>query len=300
MDTKQLEYMLAIAQEQNITHAAEKLYITRSALNYSLLNLEKELGFPLFKRLQNRLIPTYAGEMYLNQARQILASCRELSHTMSALSDASQRRLNIGVTVGGGQQILMDIFPDFYRKYPHITVHLKEANSRVLEKALLEGEIDMAWSGNIPDNPLIDYILTKPQDSLTLAVPKSSPFSEVYELDKKDGSLIDLRLFKEAVFIIMNKNSFIRRQTDEYFHFAGFKPRVLMECSLMRMASHFAASGLALAFVPSSQTDINDRCFRFSVRPLNRPISTTILYRKGSLFTEVENDLIQRIVRLNQ
>ena len=48
MDTKQLEYMLAIAQEQNITHAAEKLYITRSALNYSLLNLEKRAGISPF------------------------------------------------------------------------------------------------------------------------------------------------------------------------------------------------------------------------------------------------------------
>ncbi len=300
MDIKQLEYILAIAEEQNITHAAKKLYITRSALNYSLLNLEKELGFPLFKRLQNRLIPTYAGELYISQARQILSSCRELSHTMAALSDVSQRRLNIGVTVGGGQQILMDVFPDFCKKYPHITVHLVEANSRVLEKALLSGEIDMAWSGTIPDNPLIDYILTKPKDRLTLAVPKTNHLAQSYELEEKNNTVIDLRLFKDETFIIMNKNSFIRPQTDEYFHFAGFKPKVLMECSLMGMASHFAASGLALAFVPNSQTDINDRCFRFFVEPLNQTVSTTILYRKGSLFTEVENDLIQRIVQRNR
>ena len=48
MDFKQLNYIVTIAKEQNITHAAEKLYITRSALNYSLLNLEKELGVQLF------------------------------------------------------------------------------------------------------------------------------------------------------------------------------------------------------------------------------------------------------------
>ena len=63
MDFKQLNYIVTIAKEQNITHAAEKLYITRSALNYSLLNLEKELGVQLFTRLPGRLIPTYAGEV---------------------------------------------------------------------------------------------------------------------------------------------------------------------------------------------------------------------------------------------
>ena len=48
MDLKQIEYILKIAEEQNITHAAEKLFITQSALNQQLLKLEKELGTPLF------------------------------------------------------------------------------------------------------------------------------------------------------------------------------------------------------------------------------------------------------------
>lgn len=50
MDLKQIEYILKIAEEQNITHAAEKLFITQSALNQQLLKLEKELGTPLFYR----------------------------------------------------------------------------------------------------------------------------------------------------------------------------------------------------------------------------------------------------------
>ena len=44
MDLKQIEYILKIAEEKNITHAAEKLFITQSALNQQLLKLEKELG----------------------------------------------------------------------------------------------------------------------------------------------------------------------------------------------------------------------------------------------------------------
>ena len=50
MDTKQIEYILKIAEENNITKAAEKLFITQSALNQQLLKLEKELGTPLFHR----------------------------------------------------------------------------------------------------------------------------------------------------------------------------------------------------------------------------------------------------------
>ena len=60
MDLKQIEYILKIAEEQNITHAAEKLFITQSALNQQLLKLEKELGTPLFYRSRTDWHPTPA------------------------------------------------------------------------------------------------------------------------------------------------------------------------------------------------------------------------------------------------
>ena len=74
MDLKQIEYILKIAEEKNITHAAEKLFITQSALNQQLLKLEKELGCPLFYRSRTDWRPTPAGEIYLDAARQILIS----------------------------------------------------------------------------------------------------------------------------------------------------------------------------------------------------------------------------------
>ena len=61
MDLKQIEYILKIAEEQNITHAAEKLFITQSALNQQLLKLEKELGTPLFYRSRTDWHPTPAA-----------------------------------------------------------------------------------------------------------------------------------------------------------------------------------------------------------------------------------------------
>lgn len=300
MDLKQLKYVIAIAQEQNITHAAEKLFITRSALNYSLLKLEKDLGFPLFKRVQNRLLPTYAGELYLAQARQILTSCHELSHTMQVLSDETCRRIHIGITIGGGQQTLMQIFPDFHRKYPNVTVHLVEGNSKILEDALLEGSIDIAWSCSIPTNPLLDYILIRPQNSLKLAVPYGHPLLTKHPLQDKQNTVVDLRLFKDESFILMNTNSFVRRITDEYFHYAGFKPHIMMECSIMQMAAHFVSEGVALAFVPADMYNVKQHAFLFDVEPQKLKIASTILYRKGTLFTEVENDLIKRIVDLNR
>ena len=72
MNLKQLTYIVTIADTQNISHAADLLYISRPALNHYLITLENELGFPLFKRVQKKMIPTEAGTVYIRSAKEIL------------------------------------------------------------------------------------------------------------------------------------------------------------------------------------------------------------------------------------
>mgnify|MGYP006074750835 FL=1 len=72
MNLKEIEYIMKIAEEKNITRAAERLFITPSALNQQLHRLETELGVPLFYRNGNRWYPTQAGEIYLDSARELL------------------------------------------------------------------------------------------------------------------------------------------------------------------------------------------------------------------------------------
>ena len=60
MELKQIENILAIAGEGSISRAAERLFLTQSALNQQLLKLEKEIGMPLFERRKHSMIPTEA------------------------------------------------------------------------------------------------------------------------------------------------------------------------------------------------------------------------------------------------
>ncbi|NYE08797.1 DNA-binding transcriptional LysR family regulator [Bacillus niacini] len=72
MDVLPLEYMIKIAEENNITKAAEKLFITQSALNQQLLKLEKELGTQLFVRSRSNWHLTQAGEVYIENAKKMI------------------------------------------------------------------------------------------------------------------------------------------------------------------------------------------------------------------------------------
>jgi|GEM_PF-2900629 len=72
MQLQQIKYILAIAETGNISKAAEKMYVSQSALSQQLLKLEREIGVPLFLRLGRNLEITEAGRIYVNTAIAML------------------------------------------------------------------------------------------------------------------------------------------------------------------------------------------------------------------------------------
>jgi len=72
MEFREFQYVIAIAKYQNITKAAESLYIGQPTLSKFLKNLEDELGVSLFRKAGHKYHLTYVGERYLEKAEQIL------------------------------------------------------------------------------------------------------------------------------------------------------------------------------------------------------------------------------------
>lgn len=100
MDLRQIQYIVAIAEENNITRAAEKLYITQSALNQQLLKLEKELGVQLFHRSRTDWHPTEAGEIYLKAAREMLLLKKDTYHRIHDLAKIQQGSSVLALRLG--------------------------------------------------------------------------------------------------------------------------------------------------------------------------------------------------------
>ena len=81
---EKLDYVLAIAEEQNLTRAAKKLYISQPTLTMYLNRLEENLGVKLFDRRKNPITITPAGRRYIEKMTEISEkcpeSCTDLSH----------------------------------------------------------------------------------------------------------------------------------------------------------------------------------------------------------------------------
>ena len=145
MDFRELEYITAIARHQHMTRAAESLHVGQPGLSKLLSGLEDSLGLKLFDRADKKYIPTYAGQRYLDYARKIL----ELKDSLDAeLADIIKRDigvLNIGLPNMRCTFMLPKTLPDFNCKYPNVKVNIFEGTSAMIDKRLLDGDIDLAF-----------------------------------------------------------------------------------------------------------------------------------------------------------
>ena len=78
LDTRVLEYLIAIVEEHSLSKAADRFLLAQPALSRYLHNVEAMVGMPLFSREHNRLHPTRAGIVFANDARNILRMEKEL------------------------------------------------------------------------------------------------------------------------------------------------------------------------------------------------------------------------------
>ncbi|MBQ3402028.1 MAG: LysR family transcriptional regulator [Synergistaceae bacterium] len=158
MDFREISYIAAIAKHQNITKAAEALYISQPALSKFLMSLEDELGLKLFDRVERKYIPTYTGKRYLEYARTILETKASLDAELSDIIKRDIGILNIGLPNMRCTFMLPKILPDFNRKYPNVKVNIFEGTSAMIDVKLLEGDIDLAFYSKPHEvSPHIEY-----------------------------------------------------------------------------------------------------------------------------------------------
>lgn len=74
MNTKQIEYFLAVAEELSFTRAAEKLYVSQTAVTQQIQSLEELIGVKLLNRTKKKVEFTPAGQIFQIEGRQILES----------------------------------------------------------------------------------------------------------------------------------------------------------------------------------------------------------------------------------
>ena len=142
---KQLEVFVAIARTENMSQAAETLYLSQSACSMALSTMEKQLNSVLFDRHSKRLMLNERGRFLLPKAMRIIAQAQELQDSMMERGkETLSGYLIIGASMTVGNYLLPGVIGNFVTLHPEVKISLKIANTKSVIQQLLKFDIDMA------------------------------------------------------------------------------------------------------------------------------------------------------------
>lgn len=292
MESKQLEYIIKIAEECNITHAAEKLFLTQSALNQQLLKLEKDLGTPLFHRSRTNWRPTKAGEVYIKNAREVLRIKRETYRIINDIADTKKGHLSVGLTPGRGIIMFTSVYPTFHRLYPHIVVEPIEMSVKKQQQLVAQGELDIAFMTLCDCHKTNDAYIKILSEEFLLALPKQHPLSHLASPPGEPLATLDIAELKDDFFVLMYKESTSRDVVDSIFEKSNFTPRVLFETSSTSTIITMVESNLCCGLIPRYYTQGSDNmvCFSLPQKPTWEVVAS---YKKDSYLSCIARDFIE-------
>lgn len=141
---KQLEVFVAVAKNENMSRAAEVLYLSQSACSMALGALENQLGGDLFDRHGKRLILNERGRILLPKASYIIDQIEEIQDLMSQdKKNILAGHLIVGASSTIGNYLLPEIIGHFMAEHPKAKISLQVANTEQIIKQLLQFDIDV-------------------------------------------------------------------------------------------------------------------------------------------------------------
>lgn len=246
MDLKQLEYIVEIAKEKNITHAAEKLFISQSALNQQLLKLEKELGAQIFHRSRTDWRLTEVGKIYIENAKKILEIQKDTYNKIYDCIENHKRKLSIGLTAGRGIELFTAIFKEFQNLYPNVIVEPIEMSVYNQQEKIAKNELDIGFMTLSKEQRTKDNYITLYSEEMVLITSKNHPFTK----SEAAKNPVELSMFKDEYFVFMNKKSTNRDVIDEIFKKYDFQPNILFETTYTSSIVRAVEADLCCAVVP--------------------------------------------------
>lgn len=144
MDFTTLEVFVAVAETSSFSRAAERCFLTQSAVSKRIAALESKLQTALFDRLGRRIRLTEAGETFLVSARRLIADFRASAEAVRSLGEAVAGRLKLATSHHVGIHRLPPVLREFVRRYPDVELDLVFMDSELACEAVTEGALELA------------------------------------------------------------------------------------------------------------------------------------------------------------
>ncbi|NNC11367.1 LysR family transcriptional regulator [Planctomonas sp. JC2975] len=243
MDTRQVEYAIAVADELSFTRAAARVYAVQSTVSAGVQALERALGVVLFERDQHGVRMTQAGESVLPALRE-LAEAEARARTAADPGGELRGQLRIGVFSSVSYLALPRAIGDFHRDHPLVDLRLRSAptGSRELAEDVRRGRLDLCLFG----------LPAAAAPGLAVHRLSTTPFEAILPPDHELASRATLRLTQLADerFVDAPVGFGNRDVLDIALGSLGIVRNVTIEATETAAIPAFVAAGLGVALLP--------------------------------------------------
>lgn len=254
LDIRQLQYFVAVAEEEHVGRAAERLHISQSPLSRQIAQLEDKLGLILFERNAQRIRLTRDGHTFLAETRAFLTHGNRLEALAKRLGRGDEGGLCIGYI---DNAMHTGVLPDGLRTLrvdrPQVHIALYNLHSAEQVEGLRQRSLDIALLcvPPLPDDPDLDSMQIL-SDPMLLALPEAHPLALKAELTPADLADQDWIAVLHKV-AVLNKDSALKH--DNFVAAcvrAGFTPNIRLEATEPLTALGLVAAGLGMVMIQRS------------------------------------------------
>jgi len=275
MDVNQLEVLVAVANEQSFSRAAQALHRTQPAVSQAIRRLEVELGEPLFDRSSKDGTLTAAGRVLFDFAEQMLNLRQGAHRAIKELKDLHHGKLALSAneyTV----MYLLPVLAVFRARHPHLKVEVKRSLASRIASEVLGRGVEI---GVVSFKPADEAIASIPvvTDELALIVAPSHPLAA--------KETVSVRELGAESFIAHNVASPYRERVVRTFEKYKTPLNISMEMPTLEAIKRLVEQEMGVALVPrlTAQVEIaHKQIVALTVREMRFERRLHLIYRKGA------------------
>jgi DNA-binding transcriptional LysR family regulator len=252
MELRQFRYVIAVAEERNVTRAAERLGMQPPPLSRQIRAIEREIDAQLFHRKARGVELTEAGRAFVDNARAVLAQVDRTVETTRRTARGEQGRISIAYSnTVAFHPLIPNIIRSFRETFPLVTVTLNEGYPEDLVERMQREEVDVTFVRRLSPAAQGIGLTQLHEESMMVALPSQHRLAQ-----NRNRDSIALKALADETFILIGEPNGNALQRNSAFaaacHAAGFSPQIGHVVPYISSRLNLIAAGLGVAVVAAS------------------------------------------------
>ncbi|CCU80196.1 transcriptional regulator, LysR family [Halanaerobium saccharolyticum subsp. saccharolyticum DSM 6643] len=241
-----------VAKHLSFSNAAEKLFISQSAVSQNIKNLEEELQIKLFIRSTKNVQLTEAGKTLFEHIEAAFNLIENGEKSIKEINALEKGEVHIGANDTISKDYLLPYLNKFHQLYPNIQIKITNRTSSTCVELLLQNKVDFIIS-NLP-NPKITKKMT---------VDEIFAFNDIFIANKEfkelENDIITLKKLTEYPLLMLESKTTTRQFFENTLKKAGIEIEAAVELGSVDLLIEMTKIGLGISLIPEYSLELKNQ-----------------------------------------